>query len=71
MGSAPVAIDVVVLKVLGYKREEHGGWAVLLEVEMGGTVREVCRLVFPTEAALAGLRKFVTEVSTMPSLGAD
>jgi hypothetical protein len=44
---------------------------VLLEVEMGGTVQEVCRLVFPTEAAIAGLRKFVAEISTMPSLGAD
>jgi len=66
MGSAPAAIEVVVVKVLGYKREEHGGWAVLLEVEMGGTVHEVCRLVFPTEAAIAGLRKFVAEISTMP-----
>ncbi len=71
MGSAPAAIDVVVLKVLGYKRVEHEGWAVLLDVEMGGTVQQVCRLVFATEAAIAGLRKFVAEVSTMPSLGAD
>ena len=71
MGSAPAAIEVVVVKVLGYKREEHGGWAVLLEVEMGGTVQEVCRLVFPTEAAMAGLRKFIAEASTMPSPGAD
>jgi hypothetical protein len=44
---------------------------VLLEVEMGGTVQEVCRLVFPTEAAIAGLRRFVAEISTMPSLGVD
>ena len=71
MGSVPAAMDVVVVKVLGYTREEHGGWAVLLEVEMGGTVQEVCRLVFPTEAAIAELRKFIAEASPMPSLGAD
>ena len=67
MGSAPDAIEVVVLNVLGYKREEHGGWAVLLEVEMGRTVHEVCRLVFRTEAAIAGLRKFIADASAMPN----
>ena len=51
-GPAP-AMDVVVKKVLGSERDEQGRWAVLLEVEIGGTVQELCRLVFPTEAETA------------------
>jgi hypothetical protein len=64
-------MEVVVKKVLGYEREEHRGWAVLLEVEIGGTVEELCRLVFPTEGGIAALRKFIADVSTTPRLGAN
>jgi len=67
MGPAPPAMEVVVKKVLGYERDEQGGGAVLLEVEIGGTVQELCRLVFPTEAGIAALRKFIADVSTTPS----
>jgi hypothetical protein len=48
-------MEVVVKKVLGYDRDEKGGWTVLLEVEIGGTVQERCRLVFPTDAGIAAL----------------
>ena len=65
------AMEVVVKKVLGYERDEKGGWAVLLEVEIGGTVQELCRLVFPTEAGIAALRKFIADVATTSRLGAN
>ena len=71
MGPAPHAMQVVVKKVLGYERDETGHWAVVLEVEIGGTVHERCRLVFPTEAGIAALRKFIEDVSTTPSRRAD
>jgi hypothetical protein len=71
MGPAPPAMEVVVRKVLGYERDDEGGWTVLLEVEIGGTVQERCRLVFPTEAGIAALRKFIADVATSPRLDAD
>ena len=71
MGAPRSAMEVVVKKVLGYERDEKGGWAVLLEVEIGGTVQELCRLVFPTEGEIAALRKFIADASTTPRLGAN
>ncbi len=71
MGAPRAAMEVVVKKVLGYERDEKGGWAVLLEVEIGGTVQELCRLVFPTEGGIAALRKFIADVSTSPRLGTN
>jgi hypothetical protein len=64
MAPAPPAMQMVVKKVLGYERDDKGDWAVLLDVEIGGIVQERCRFVFPTEAGIAALRKFIADVST-------
>jgi len=71
MAPAPLAMEVVVKKVLGYERDAKGGWAVLLEVEIGGTVQELCRLVFPSEAGIGAVRKFIADVCTTPRGDAD
>jgi hypothetical protein len=55
--------EVVVIRVLGYQRAQAGGWALLLDVKMGDSPQQVCRLVFPSEEAMAGLRKFMAEAS--------
>ncbi len=72
MGHGPApAMEVVVKKVLAYERDEKGRWALLLEVEIGGTVQEFCRLVFPTEAEIAAIRKFLADVPATPVPSAD
>jgi len=64
-------MEVVVKKALAYERDEKGRRALLLEVEIGGTVQELCRLVFPTETEIAAIRKFLADVPTTPIPSAD
>jgi hypothetical protein len=51
-------MELVVRRIVSWQRDAQG-CTVILEVEVGGTVRETCRLVLPTDGDMSELRKIL------------
>ena len=51
-------MELVVRHILSWQRDAQG-CTVVLEVEVGGTVRETCRLVLPTEGDIVALQNIL------------
>jgi len=51
-------MELVVRRVVSWQRDAQG-CTVVLEVEVGGTVRETCRLVLPTDGDISALREIL------------
>jgi hypothetical protein len=49
-------MELVVRRVVSWQREAQG-CTVILEVEVGGTVRETCRLVLPSDGEILEMRR--------------
>jgi hypothetical protein len=53
-------MEFVVRHIVGWQRDAQG-CTVVLEVEVGGTVRETCRLVLPTDGDISALRRILDD----------
>ncbi|MGH9782683.1 MAG: hypothetical protein ACRD88_00730 [Terriglobia bacterium] len=53
-------MEVAVKQILGWQRDVQG-CTVLLDVNVGGTVRETLRLTLPTDVEVAALQKILSD----------
>lgn len=53
-------MELVVRQIVGWKRDARG-CTVVLEVEVGGTIKETCRLVLPTDGDISALRRILAD----------
>lgn len=53
-----VFMELVVRQILGWQRAAQG-CTVVLEVEVGWTVRETCRLVLPTDDDISAMQRIL------------
>jgi hypothetical protein len=59
-------MEFVVRRIVSWQREAQG-CTVVLEVEVGGTVQETCRLVLPTNGDILALRRILDDaLSRLP-----
>jgi hypothetical protein len=53
-------MELVVKRIMASQRDVQG-FAVILEVEVGGMVLETCRLVLPTDGDISALRRILDD----------
>jgi len=53
-------MELVVRHIVSWQRDAQG-CTVVLEVEVGGTVKETCRLVLPTDGDISKLRRILDD----------